>query len=83
MIISDLNYLENTSEEIIGGGNGKVIVIVIKPKPTPKYTNFAQAIADASATGGVNNSAFTQTNATTTKNSATASSISQASTKSS
>ena len=80
MIISDLNYLENTSEEIIGGGNSKPVIIIIKPKPVVKYTNFAQAIADASATGGVNNSAFTQTNATTTKNSATASSVSQAST---
>ncbi|MHC5745436.1 MAG: hypothetical protein ACYTXT_26740 [Nostoc sp.] len=79
MIISDLNYLENTSEEIIGGGNKPAVIIIIKPKPV-KYTNYAQALANASATGGVNNSAFTETNATTTKNSATASSVSVAST---
>ncbi|MEH2166966.1 MAG: hypothetical protein V7K41_09910 [Nostoc sp.] len=78
MIISDLNYLENTSEEIIGG----TVVVVIHPPKIKNYTNIAQADADASASGGVNNIAVTYTNATTTPNSATASSSSYASTSS-
>ncbi|MEH2332701.1 hypothetical protein [Nostoc sp.] len=77
MIISDLNYLENTSEEIIGG-TGKVIII--KKPVIKKYNSVAQADADASASGGVNNVAVTYTNATVTPNSATASSSSYAST---
>ncbi|MEH2289751.1 hypothetical protein [Nostoc sp.] len=77
MIISDLNYLEITSEEIIGGTTKA-------PKPPKiKYANIAQADADAKASGGVNNIAITFTNATTTPNSATASSSSYASTFSS
>ncbi|MEH2257466.1 hypothetical protein [Nostoc sp.] len=76
MIISDLNYLEITSEEIIGGGTHT-------NRPTIKYYNsIAQADADAKATGGVNNIAVTFTNATTTPNSATASSSSYAQTSS-
>ncbi|MDZ8064219.1 MAG: hypothetical protein RMY64_01065 [Nostoc sp. DedQUE08] len=81
MIISDLNYLENTTEEIIGGT--KTITIIIKkpaPKPPAKFNSVAQADADAKATGGLNNVAVTFTNATVTPNSATASSSSYAST---
>ncbi|MBE9104348.1 hypothetical protein IQ229_05145 [Nostoc cf. edaphicum LEGE 07299] len=83
MIISDLNYLENTTEEIIGGTSSykpKKIIIIIKKPEVRKYTSIAQADADASATGGVNNIAVTFTNATVTPNSATASSSSYAST---
>ncbi|MEH2205876.1 MAG: hypothetical protein V7K53_17660 [Nostoc sp.] len=82
MIISDLNYLENTSEEIIGGTSGKkpIIIIIKKPKPPVKFSSVAQADADASATGGLNNVAVTYTNATVTPNSATASSSSYAAT---
>ncbi|MBE8965894.1 hypothetical protein IQ277_06440 [Nostocales cyanobacterium LEGE 12452] len=78
MIISDLNYLENTSEEIIGG-TYKFIKYVPKPKPK-KFSSEAQADADASASGGTNNVAYTITNATVTPNSATASSTSYAAT---
>ncbi|MBD2532174.1 hypothetical protein H6G97_22350 [Nostoc flagelliforme FACHB-838] len=50
MIISDLNYLENTSEEIIvGGGNTPA-----KPNNAPKtvkFKSFASAQALASALG--------------------------------
>ncbi len=77
MIISDLNYLENTSEEIIGGGNKPT-----KPPAKPKYYNSALALANASAKGGKYNSAFTFTDATTTTNSATATSVSSAVTSS-
>ncbi|WP_445629183.1 hypothetical protein [Nostoc sp. DSM 114167] len=81
MIISDLNYLENTTEEIIGGTSyKKPVIIIIKPKPPVKFNSVAQADADASATGGLNNVAVTFTNATVTPNSATASSSSFAQT---
>ena len=79
MIISDLNYLENTSEEIIGGGSNKPVYN--KPKAT-KYFNFAEAFADASASGGLVNLTSTVTETTTTKNSATSSSASAAQTSS-
>ncbi|MEH2082906.1 MAG: hypothetical protein V7K89_23885 [Nostoc sp.] len=75
MIISDLNYLEITSEEIIGGTDKPKV----KPPKIKKYYTVAQADADASASGGVNNIAVTYTNATATPNSATASSSSYAS----
>ncbi|MEH2091295.1 hypothetical protein [Nostoc sp.] len=76
MIISDLNYLEITSEEIIGGWKKPVIV-----KPViKKFNSIAQADADAKATGGLNNVAVTFTNATVTPTSATASSSSFAQT---
>ncbi|PHM10817.1 hypothetical protein [Nostoc sp. 'Peltigera malacea cyanobiont' DB3992] len=75
MIISDLNYLEITSEEILGGYKKPVI-----NKPKIKYfSSIAQADADASASGGTNNVAVTYTNAVVTPTSATASSSSYAS----
>ncbi|MDZ8084765.1 MAG: hypothetical protein RMY16_04080 [Nostoc sp. DedQUE12b] len=81
MIISDLNYLEITSEEIIGGTKKPPV----KKPPVikkPSFISIAQADADASASGGVNNIAVTFTNATVTPNSATATSSSYASTAS-
>ncbi|MEH2044502.1 MULTISPECIES: hypothetical protein [unclassified Nostoc] len=78
MIISDLNYLENTSEEIIGGGN----TVPNKPPKPKKYFNFAEAFADSSASGGLVNLTSTVTETTTTKNSATSSSASAAQTSS-
>lgn len=72
MIISDLNYLEITSEEILGGWKK----VVINKPVIKKFNSVAQADADASATGGKNNIAVTFTNATVTPTSATASSSS-------
>lgn len=57
MIISDLNYLENTSEEIVGGLFG-----------FPNVGNFAQATANATAFGN-NTITITSTFTTTTANS--------------
>ncbi|WP_375473839.1 hypothetical protein [uncultured Nostoc sp.] len=78
MIISDLNYLENTSEEIIGGGNKPVY----NKDKYKNYLNFAEAFADASASGGAVNLTSTFTDTTTTKNSATSSSGSSSQTSS-
>ncbi|MEH2057469.1 MAG: hypothetical protein V7K97_15165 [Nostoc sp.] len=71
MIISDLNYLENTSEEVIGG-------ITILGIVFPNTGSSAAAGATASATGGNTNIAYTLTDATTALNSASASSVSVA-----
>ncbi|OYD95240.1 hypothetical protein CDG76_09630 [Nostoc sp. 'Peltigera membranacea cyanobiont' 210A] len=80
MIISDLNYLEITSEEIIGGGKYKPNYY--KPNyKKPKFFNKAVADAVADAKGGTTNIAETFTSAVTTATSASAQSSSLAITK--
>lgn len=72
MIISDLNYLENTSEEVIGG-------ITFGGITFPNKGNFAVAGATADAKGN-NTFTYTNTDATVTPNSSSSSSVSAAGT---